>query len=241
MMRRADARFRWIADRGCWYHGERSRNASMYEPLPHRQEDLAAQHALIVRHPLGLLISHGAQGLEANAIPFLIDAGASRLGTLRAHMARANGQWRALQQADEALVVFQGADHYITPSWYETKRETGRVVPTWNYVMVQVHGRPRVIEDAGWLRSQIEALTAKQERPRAAPWAVGDAPPAFVDAQIRAIVGFEMEITHIAGKWKASQNRPAADRAGVIAGLEAMGDQASAQMAAIVRESEPKS
>ncbi len=212
----------------------------MYEPLPHREDDLAAQHALIRSHPLGLLISHGAQGLEANAIPFLIDAGASRLGTLQAHMARANGQWRALQDADEVLVVFQGADHYITPSWYATKRETGRVVPTWNYVMVQVRGRPRVIEDAGWLRAQIEALTNRQERPRAAPWAVGDAPAAFVDAQIRAIVGLEVEIAHIAGKWKASQNRPAAERAGVVAGLEALGEEAASTMASIVREAEPK-
>jgi transcriptional regulator len=212
----------------------------MYEPLPHRQDDLAAQHALIRSHPLGLLISHGAQGLEANAIPFLVDPAASRLGTLQAHMARANGQWRALQQADEALVVFQGADHYITPSWYQTKQETGRVVPTWNYVMVQVRGRPRVIEDATWLRAQIEALTKSQEGARAAPWAVGDAPEAFIEAQIKAIVGLEMEITHIAGKWKASQNRPAADRAGVIAGLEALGDEASSTMASIVREAAPK-
>ena len=212
----------------------------MYEPLPHRQDDLAAQHALIRSHPLGLLISHGAQGLEANALPFLVDPAASRLGTLQAHMARANGQWRALQEADEALVVFQGADHYITPSWYQTKQETGRVVPTWNYVMVQVRGRPRVIEDAAWLRAQLEALTKRQEGARAAPWAVGDAPEAFIEAQIKAIVGFEMEITHIAGKWKASQNRPAADRAGVIAGLEALGDEASSTMASIVREAAPK-
>ncbi len=106
--------------------------------------------------------------------------------------------------------------------------------------MVQVRGRPRVIEDAAWLRAQIEALTSRQESGRAAPWAVGDAPEAFVDAQIKAIVGLEVEITHIAGKWKASQNRPAADRAGVIAGLEAMGDEASLAMAAIVREAEPK-
>jgi len=212
----------------------------MYEPLPHRQDDIEAQHALIRSHPLGLLISHGAQGLEANSIPFLIDPAASRLGTLQAHMARANGQWRALSEADEVLVVFQGADLYITPSWYATKRETGRVVPTWNYVMVQARGRPRVIEDAVWLRAQIEALTRSQEGRRAAPWAVGDAPEPFVDALIKAIVGLEVEITHIAGKWKASQNRPAADRAGVIAGLQAMGDEASLAMASIVRESEPK-
>ena len=212
----------------------------MYEPLPHRQDDLAAQHALIRSHPLGLLISHGAEGLEANAIPFLVDPSASRLGTLQAHMARANRQWRALQEAAEVLVVFQGADHYITPSWYQTKQETGRVVPTWNYVMVQARGRPKVIEDAAWLRAQIEALTNRQEGARPAPWAVGDAPEAFIEMQVKAIVGLEVEIAHIAGKWKASQNRPAADRAGVIAGLEDIGDEAAATMASIVREAAPK-
>jgi transcriptional regulator len=212
----------------------------MYQPLPHRQEQLEAQHALIRSHPLGLLISHGAEGLQANSIPFLIDPQASRLGTLQAHMARANGQWRALSAASDVLVVFQGADHYITPGWYETKRETGKVVPTWNYVMVQARGRPRVIEDAGWLRVQIEALTKRHESARPAPWAVGDAPEAFIAMQIKAIVGVEIEITDITGKWKASQNRPAADRAGVVAGLEALGDQASVEMASIVRESAPK-
>jgi transcriptional regulator len=213
----------------------------MYQPLPHRQEQLEAQHALIRSHPLGLLISHGAEGLQANSIPFLIDPGASKLGTLQAHMARANGQWRALDAANDVLVVFQGADHYITPGWYETKRETGKVVPTWNYVMVQARGRPRVIEDAAWLRAQIEALTKKNESARPAPWAVGDAPEAFIAMQIKAIVGVEIEITDIAGKWKASQNRPAADRIGVVAGLEALGDEASREMASIVREAAPKS
>jgi transcriptional regulator len=212
----------------------------MYQPPPHRQEQLEAQHALIRSHPLGLLISHGAEGLQANYIPFLIDPKASRLGTLQAHMARANGQWRALDAASDVLVIFQGADHYITPSWYETKRETGKVVPTWNYVMVQARGRPRVIEDAGWLHAQIEALTKKHESARPAPWAVGDAPEAFIAMQIKAIVGVEIEITDIAGKWKASQNRPAADRIGVVAGLEALGDEASREMASIVREAAPK-
>jgi transcriptional regulator len=212
----------------------------MYQPLPHRQEQLEAQHALIHSHPLGLLISHGGEGLQANSMPFLIDPQASRLGTLQAHMARANGQWRSLDAANDVLVVFQGADHYITPGWYETKRETGKVVPTWNYVMVQARGRPRVIEDAAWLRAQIEALTKKQESARAEPWAVGDAPEAFIDMQIKAIVGLEVEIVDIVGKWKASQNRPAADRVGVVAGLEGLGDEASLEMAAIVREAAPK-
>jgi transcriptional regulator len=212
----------------------------MYEPLPHRQDQLALQHALIRSHPFGLLITHGAQGLEANSIPFLLDANASKLGTLQAHMARANTQWRALSEGADALVVFQGADHYITPSWYATKRETGKVVPTWNYVMVQARGRARAIEDSSWLRRQIEALTLAHESSRPAPWAVSDAPGDFVDAQIKAIVGVEIEIAAISGKWKASQNRPAADRAGVMAGLEAMGDEASLEMATLVREAAPK-
>jgi transcriptional regulator len=212
----------------------------MYQPLPHRQDQLEAQHALIRSHPLGLLISHGAQGLEANSIPFLVDPQASKLGTLQAHMARANGQWRSLSEASDVLVVFQGPDHYITPSWYATKQETGKVVPTWNYVMVQARGRPRVIEDPVWLRRQIEALTRSQESARPAPWAVGDAPEAFIDMQIKAIVGLEIEIVDISGKWKVSQNRPVADRAGVMAGLDAMGDEASREMAAIVREAAPK-
>jgi transcriptional regulator len=212
----------------------------MYQPLPHRQDQLEAQHALIRSHPLGLLISHGAQGLEANSIPFLVDPQASKLGTLQAHMARANGQWRSLSEASDVLVVFQGPDHYITPSWYATKQETGKVVPTWNYVMVQARGRPGVIEDPVWLRRQIEALTRSQESARPAPWAVGDAPEAFIDMQIKAIVGLEIEIVDISGKWKVSQNRPVADRAGVMAGLDAMGDEASREMAAIVREAAPK-
>jgi transcriptional regulator len=212
----------------------------MYQPLPHRQEQLEAQHALIRSHPLGLLISHGAEGLQANSIPFLIDPQASKFGTLQAHMARANGQWRALSAASDVLVIFQGADHYITPGWYETKRETGKVVPTWNYVMVQARGRPRIIEDAGWLRAQIEALTKKHEHARPAPWAVGDAPESFIEMQIKAIVGVEIEIAEISGKWKVSQNRPVADRVGVVAGLEALGDEASREMASIVRESAPK-
>jgi len=205
----------------------------------HRQEDLAAQHTLIREHPLGLLISHGPSGLLANAIPFLIYPEASKWGTLRAHVARANPQWRDLQMAEEALVVFQGAQHYVTPSWYETKRETGKVVPTWNYVIVQARGRPIVSDDAGWLRDQIEALTRKKENERATPWAVGDAPEDFIAAQMRAIVGIEIEISDIRGKWKASQNRNAQDRAGVIAGLAAEDDADAEAMAFVVRDSVP--
>ena len=208
----------------------------MYEPPLHRVDDLAKQHALIRERPLGLLISHGPQGLAANAIPFLIDPAGSRLGTLRAHVARANPQWRDLRQNPEALVVFQGPEHYVSPSWYATKRETHKVVPTWNYVMVQARGKAHVHEDDEWLSRQIAALTASQEASRDRPWAVSDAPPDFIALQRRAIVGIEIEIADIRGKWKASQNRSAADHAGVVAGLETVGDDAAMAMAAIVRE-----
>ena len=140
----------------------------MYEPVFHRNENLPELHALIRARPFGLLISNGAEGLVANAVPFILDP-ASKLGTLRAHIARANGQWRDLQNSPDALVIFQGVDHYITPSWYATKRETGKVVPTWNYVMVQAKGRAKVIEDDAWLARQIEALTKGQEASRERP------------------------------------------------------------------------
>jgi transcriptional regulator len=203
----------------------------MYEPPLHRQEDLAAQHALIRAHPLGLLISHGASGLLANSIPFTLVEDGTRFGMLRCHVARANPQWRDLQAASEVLVVFQGASSYITPSWYATKRETGKVVPTWNYLMVQARGRPTVNETAEWLRAQIEQLTNEREARREKPWAVGDAPEDFIAQQMRAIVGVEIPVADMRGKWKVSQNRSDADREGVIEGLSETGDP----MAEIVR------
>jgi transcriptional regulator len=202
----------------------------MYEPPLHQQADRESIVALIRAHPLGLLISHGPSGLLANAIPFLIEG-----NTLLAHVARANPQWRDLDTAEEALVVFQGPQHYVSPSWYETKRETHKVVPTWNYLIVQARGRPRVTDDAPWLRAQIEALTNKQEAGRAAPWKVADAPDDFIAMQMRAIVGVEIEIADLRGKWKASQNRNAADRAGVVAGLSADGGEDASAIAEVVK------
>ncbi|MDE3177445.1 MAG: FMN-binding negative transcriptional regulator [Pseudomonadota bacterium] len=201
----------------------------MYEPPLHRQNDLAAIHALIRAHPLALLVSHGPSGLLANAIPFTLVEDGSRFGLLRCHLARANPQGRDLAEGAQALVVFQGANHYITPSWYATKRDTGKVVPTWNYVMAQARGTARVVESPDWLRAQVEQLTREREAARAEPWAVSDAPEDFVAQQLRAIVGVEIVLTDLRGKWKASQNRPPADREGVVEGL---GDH---PMAGIVR------
>jgi len=210
----------------------------MYQP-PHFQETRQdVLHGLVRSHPLGLLISNGAEGPVADAIPFLLDAEAGPKGRLRAHLAKANPHWRLLADnpASPVLVVFQGPDAYVTPSWYETKRETGKVVPTWNYAIVQVRGTVRVIEDADWIAQQITELTASQEGNRAAPWAVTDAPAPFIQSQIKGIIGLEIEIAEISGKWKVSQNRPVADRVGVAEGLEGEASTPNApDMAGMVR------
>ena len=201
----------------------------MYQPPHFREDDLNVQHALMRAHPLGLLITAGTSGLIANSVPFHLDAGASEKGTLRLHLARANGQWRDIAAGSPVLAVFQGANSYVTPSWYKTKAETGKVVPTWNYAIVQARGPARVIEDAGWLLSQINAITGEHEGLREKPWSIGDAPEGFIRAQLKGIIGVEIEITEIEGKWKVSQNRSVADREGVAKGLTEMAKQAEMQ------------
>jgi transcriptional regulator len=203
----------------------------MYQPAHHREDRTDAQHQLIMSAPLGLLVSSGPAGLLANAVPFLLQPWQGPLGTLQAHMARANGQWHDLD-GQSVLVVFQGAQSYISPSHYETKRETGKVVPTWNYVMVQARGVARVIEDQAWLDAQIDALTQCHEGNRATPWKVSVAPRSYVESQLRGIVGIEIEIQNLDGKWKVSQNRPEADRRGVAEGLATE----APEMAALVRD-----
>jgi transcriptional regulator len=203
----------------------------MYQPPHFREDRLEVQHDLIRTHPLGLVFTAGPGGLMANAIPFLVNSDASAKGTLRGHFARANLQLSELAAVEECLVVFQGPQAYITPSWYATKRETGKVVPTWNYVTVHAWGRPTVRDDASWLRRQIEDLTRSREAARAAPWSVSDAPESFVAGQIKGIVGVEIVIARIEGKWKVSQNRPAEDRVGVVTGLGET-DQAMARLVA---------
>jgi transcriptional regulator len=205
----------------------------MYLPAAFREERLEVLHALIRAHPLATLITAGGDGLIANLVPFiLVDAGDK--GTLRAHVAKANDQVNALQTGSDTLVVFHGPEAYITPSWYASKREHGRVVPTWNYAVVQVRGTPRVIDDAAWLRTQIGALTASQEGRRAEPWSVSDAPEPFIQGQMKAIIGIEIPVARIEGKWKVSQNRSAADREGVYEGLQAEG--INDEMARLVAE-----
>ncbi|HEX5544944.1 MAG TPA: FMN-binding negative transcriptional regulator, partial [Nitrospira sp.] len=200
----------------------------MYQPSAFREERLETLHELIRAHPLATLITAGPGGLIANFVPFIL-ADMGDKGTLRAHIAKANDQVNAIAAGAETLVVFHGPEAYITPSWYVSKKEHGRVVPTWNYAVVQARGTPRVIDDPAWLRTQIGALTASQESQRPEPWNVTDAPEPFIDGQMRAIIGVEIPILTIEGKWKVSQNRSAADRQGVYQGLQ--DEQGNVEMA----------
>ncbi|MFN8455858.1 MAG: FMN-binding negative transcriptional regulator [Anaerolineae bacterium] len=199
----------------------------MYQPAHFREDRLDVQHDLIRRHPLGLLITAASGGLMANPIPFALDAAASEHGTLRAHLSRANPQVQELAVAPECLIVFQGPQAYITPAWYATKGETGKVVPTWNYATVHAWGRPRLIEDPRWLLDQLHELTHHQEGARSSPWQVSDAPETYIAAQLKGIVGIEIVIERIEGKWKVSQNRPEQDRRGVFDGLREQGEAAN--------------
>ena len=203
----------------------------MYQPPHFREDRHEVQSSLIGENPLGLLFTAGPGGLMANPVPFLLDERGPH-GTLRAHVARANDQWKELLAAPACLIVFQGPQDYVSPSWYATKRETGKVVPTWNYATVHAWGEARVIEDPDWLRIQIDDLTRAMEGRRSTPWAVDDAPAPFVAMQIRGIVGIEIPIARMEGKWKMSQNRNEADRKGVISGFRDEGADALADLIA---------
>lgn len=208
----------------------------MYIPKQFDETRVDVLHALIEARPLGTLITMTADGLDANHVPFEVDAEPAPYGTLRGHVARANPLWREYAKEIEALVVFQGGSEYITPSWYASKSEHGKVVPTWNYAVVHAYGPLRIVDDRRWLRDLVGRLTAHHESRRAAPWRVSDAPDDFVEQMLGAIVGIEIPLTRLHGKWKVSQNRPAKDREGVVTGLLAEERESAAAMAEMVRE-----
>ena len=191
-------------------------------------------HELIRAHPLSTLVVQATDGLNANHIPFYLSESPAPYGTLQGHIARANPLFGEIAEGIEALAIFHGPQSYITPSWYATKKETGRVVPTWNYAVVHVFGVLRVIDNTSWLRAQLNALTDQNEASFAKPWAVSDAPADHIDKIMTAIVGIEMTITKMLGKWKVSQNQPAHNQRGVIVGLKESGLANSADMAALV-------
>jgi len=196
----------------------------MYLPAHFDETRPAELHALLRLHPLGLLITQDAQGAPvADAIPFLLDAERGPQGTLVGHVARANPVWRVPvgDLATAALVVFQGPNGYVSPNGYAAKAEHGKVVPTWNYALVQARGPLQVLDDAAAALALVNRLTTRHEATQPRPWAVGDAPDDFIAGMLRAIVCIEIPLTSLVGKFKLSQNRSAADRAGVVAGLQA--------------------
>jgi transcriptional regulator len=197
----------------------------MYIPAAFLETRVDVMHALIRSQPLGWLVSGGPGGLAATPVPFLLYPEEGPNGTLRAHLARANGQWPLLAETQECLALFLGQQGYVTPSWYPSKLVNEQVVPTWNYIVVQAWGKPTVTEDSAWLQRLLEDLTNAQEQVRPQPWAVSNAPEAFIEKQKGSIIGIEIPISRMEGKWKLSQNRNPEDRAGVVAG---MGDEADA-------------
>ena len=206
----------------------------MYLPAHFSESRPDVLRAFVRDHPLGLLVTQNrAGGIDANSVPFILDAGGDGPGVLRAHVARANPLWSTARDDVDALVVFQGPHGYVSPAWYPSKAEHGKVVPTWNYVMVQARGRLRAIDDRAWLRAFVTRLTDLHERSRSAPWKVSDAPADYIETMLGAIVGIELTLSSLVGKWKVTQNRSEADRAGVVAGL--LGEHGDAALAAEVR------
>lgn len=202
----------------------------MYNPIHFKMEDLADVHAAMRAARLATLVTTTADGLMATPLPLILVADEGEMGVLYGHVAKANPHWQT-PATGEAMAVFMGPDAYVSPSWYATKRETGKVVPTWNYVTVHAHGPVEFFEDADRLLDVVTRLTDLHEAERAEPWAVSDAPERFMQMQLRAIVGVRLPITRLEGKAKMSQNRNEADRAGVAAGLRES-DRAADRIAA---------
>lgn len=187
----------------------------MYLPKHFAEPRIEAMHELIDAHPLATLVTLSSNGLDANHIPLQLVTDDSPFGKLQGHVARANPLWQDFDQDAGILAIFQGPEGYISPSWYATKKETGKAVPTWNYAVVHAHGTLRIIDDTRWLRAQIEALTTHNEATLPHPWAVSDAPDDYVEKMIAAVVGIEIVITRLSGKWKMSQNQPAENQEGL--------------------------
>ena len=208
----------------------------MYIPKAFEETRVPTLHALIKAQPFCSLITVGSSGLFASHLPMVLHTPATESAVLRGHLSRANTQWRDFKPDVQALAIFSGPQHYITPSWYEEKKLTGKVVPTWNYAVVHAYGLLEVIEDPDWLLSHLEALTSIQEAASATPWKVTDAPAEYTRALAKGIVGLELKIERLEGKWKLNQNRSEADRRAVTQGLTALDTPSSHAMAALMHE-----
>jgi transcriptional regulator len=215
----------------------------LYLPAHFNETRPDVLRALMRAHPLSTLVTQCDSGLVANHLPVQALEEPAPLGSLRGHVARANPLWREYRADSQALAIFQGPQVYISPSFYPSKAATGQVVPTWDYAVVHASGTLRFIEDPAWLREFVAGLTATHEAPRSVPWKIDDAPPPYIEKMLSLIVGFEFSIAALSGKWKVSQNRPQADRAGVVSNLRNAGDADSREIAEMLaaRETGPES
>lgn len=212
----------------------------MYVPAHFAETRKEVLHASIAQHPFGTLVTQGRSGLDANHIPFELDAGEGELGVLRAHVARANPVWQDVANGDEVLVIFQAGDAYISPTWYPSKHELHKQVPTWNYRVVHAHGRITILDDERYVRGVIGRLTRTHEASQPKPWKMADAPKDFTDAMVKAIVGVQVEITRLVGKSKLSQNKEARDIRGAGEALLSGGESpiGEAMLAALAQKSQ---
>ena len=197
----------------------------MYLPKHFEEPDRATLNALMIDNPFGSLVTHGTDGLDANHLPFDLHADEGELGVLHAHVARANPLWQALANGDDVLVIFRAGDAYISPTWYPSKHETHRQVPTWNYRVVHAHGRVTIRDDERYVRGVVARLTRRHEAAQAAPWKMTDAPSDYLDSMLKAIVGIEIEITRLVGKFKLGQNKEVRDMLGAAQGLKGQGEE----------------
>lgn len=207
----------------------------MYIPKHFEEARLDVLHDLMRAHPFASFITMGADGLSVDHLPFTVSPEPPPFGVLRCHVARANPVWKGFSTSIESLVVFNGPHAYISPSWYASKKEHGKVVPTWNYAVVHAFGWPQVKDEPDWLTDLLVDLTDQHEAAQTYPWKISDAPKEYTDKMLRSIVGIEIPITRIYGKWKQSQNRSVEDRQGVIAALETCADHQSKTVAELVR------
>lgn len=207
----------------------------MHCPIHFKEDREAVLHALIRQYPLGAMVTHGVSGISAEHIPFVLHEEGPGKAVLRGHVARSNPVGNEGSVGLDSLVIFQGPQIYITPSWYPSKTEHGKVVPTWNYVLVHAHGKVRLMHDEEWLKRHLKALTFSQESTQPNPWEPADAPLKFLNTQIKGIIGVEIEIDRLQGKWKVSQNKSVEDRAGVINGLRSLATDGANAMADVAR------
>lgn len=208
----------------------------MFQPPMFKEERLSILHDLIDAYSFGILIAHEDGDISVNHLPFVLHQDLGDKGTLRAHMAKGNPLWKKFDAGSDIMVIFQGPHHYISPAWYASKAEHGKVVPTWNYATVHARGVLQLIDDPDWLITQIGSLSDIHEAGRDDPWKVTDAPEKYIRGQMKGIVGLEIEITALVGKWKMSQNKNDADKLGIFAGLENDGDENALEMIRIMKD-----